>query len=151
MLLYIKIRYDLCTCAFRAITRFQTLLELAYVAFFQGRREGGTERVVCHRASGSSGPHQLISTFLFLAFLGVFREPPHRSNLQGSKSALDSIPPISLAFCPFSSLRSQAKDPHFAVLHVGLKTSRRPCIFIYNSALQCNDKKIQIVLGVSKN
>ena len=30
----------------------------------QGRREGGAEGAVCPRASGSKGPHQLISKFL---------------------------------------------------------------------------------------
>ena len=40
-------------------------LEVARICIYtQGRREGGAEGAVCPRASGSKGPHQLISKFL---------------------------------------------------------------------------------------
>ena len=54
----------------------------------QGRLQGGAEGAVCLRASRSRGPHQLILKFLFIASLNVFKEPPNRSSLQGSKSAV---------------------------------------------------------------
>ena len=53
----------------------------------QGHREGGAEVAVCLRASGLRGPHQLISKFVFKASLDVFKEPPKRSSLQGTKSS----------------------------------------------------------------
>ena len=84
-----------------------------------------TEReVVCPRVSGSRGPHQLKSKFLFIASSDVLKEPPNRSSLQGSKSAsrfsfprfpcflpllLTSITDargLILQFCPWASKTS---------------------------------------------
>ena len=53
----------------------------------QGRRQGGAAGTVCPRASGSRGLRQLISNFLFIAFLDVLKEPPNRNGLRGFKSA----------------------------------------------------------------
>ena len=55
--------------------------------FNQGRRERGAEGAVCPRASGYRGPHRLISKYISIAFLDVFKEPPNRSSPQGSNSA----------------------------------------------------------------
>ena len=79
--------------------------------------EGGAEGAVCPRASGSSGPHQLISKFLFIASLHVFKEPPIRFSLQGSKSP----PQIPLLPAPSARFDHRHKGRHFAVLPLGFE------------------------------
>ena len=82
----------------------------------QGRQEGGAEGAVCPRASGSMGPHQVRSKFLFIASLEEFKEPPNRSSLQDSRSASSFS---SLAFCPFCSLQSQTQGASFCIVAPG--------------------------------
>ena len=79
----------------------------------QGCREGGAEGAVCPKASGSRGPHQIISKFLFIVSLDEFKESPNRSNLQGSKSAFRFNFPCSLPLLLASI--TERKGPHYAV------------------------------------
>ena len=58
-------------------------------------------------------PHQPISTFLFIASLDAFNEPPNGSSLKGSKSAPRFSSQDSLAFCPFCSPQSQTQGASF--------------------------------------
>ena len=70
---------------------------LCFKTYYQGRREGGAEEAVCPRASGSSGTHERISKFLFIASSDVLMEPPNRT--------------LSAPSCPFDQ---RHKRPHFA-------------------------------------
>ena len=103
------------------------LLRLHKLAPHQGHREGEAAGAVCPRASGSRGPHQLISKFLFKASLDVSKEPPNRSSLQGSKIASRFSSPDSLAFCPLllASI-TETRVPILQFCPWASKTSRRP-------------------------
>ena len=79
------------------------------------------EGAVCPRASGSTGPHQLISKLLFIASLDVFKEPPNRRSLQGSKSSPDSVTQIPLLSAPSARFDHRHKGPHFVVFPLGLE------------------------------
>ena len=97
----------------------------------------GVQGAIRSSAKGSRGPHKLISPFLFL--LDVFKEPPTRSSLQGSKNTprfnaprfpcflhlllAASAGELILQFCPWTS-----------------KISRRPRCLVYNLNIStCNN------------
>ena len=79
----------------------------------QGCGDGGAEGAVLPRTSWYREPHQLISTFLFIASLDELKEPLNWSSLQGSKSASRFSPPDSLAFCPLCLLQPQTQEALF--------------------------------------
>ena len=55
----------------------------------------------------SMRPHHLIAKFLFIASLDVLKEPLIGSAYKVLRVPPDSVPPDSLALCPFYWLRSQ--------------------------------------------
>ena len=104
---------------------------LKHCIFAQGRREGGAEGAVCPRASGSRGPHQLISKFLFTAYFDVFKKPENKSSLQGSKSVSRSSSHRNPCFLPL--LLASITDTRGLILQFypwTSKTSRRTCICV---------------------
>ena len=98
------------------------LLSVGSSSNTQGRREEGAEGADCPRASGSRGPHQLISKFLFRVSSDVLKEPLNRSTYKVLCVPTDSVPQDSLAFCPFCLQRSYTEGPHFAILPTGLES-----------------------------
>ena len=110
---------------------FYVDLVLPYLIARAADREGQRRQFApwSTRASGSSGPHQLISKFVFIASLDAFKEPPIRSSLQDPKSLFrfsDSSDSKSLPRFPcFLHLSDRFdhrhKESHFAVFPLGLK------------------------------
>ena len=91
---------------------------------------------VCPIASGSRGPHQLISRFLFIASLDEFKGSPNRSSLQGSKSASRFSSPRFPYFLPFLlTLITNTRGLTLQFCPWVLKTSRWPCLGLEYSCI----------------